>query len=127
MSQKNTFKIAHEHQEWVLSIENLHIKIRELQDTLTQLAVGLEDDASLKQIEHFQNQLIVQRNHIDEVEHAIHLHIDRFEAEAKKEIQDPTTSLKKEHKSIPESLNELSSTLIALEKELKHFAEQSAG
>ena len=122
MSQKNTFKIAHEHQEWVSSIENLHIKIRELQDTLTQLAVGMEDDASLKQIEHFQNQLIVQHNHIDEVEHAIHLHIDRFEAEAKKEIQDPTTSLKKEHKSIPESLNELSSTLTTLEKELKLFA-----
>lgn len=127
MSQKNTFKIAHEHQEWVSSIENLHIKISALQDILTQLAVGMEDDASLKQVAHFQNQFIIQRDHIDEVEHAIHLHIDRFEAGAKKEIQDPTNSLKKEHKSIPESLNELSSTLIVLEKELKHFAEQSAG
>lgn len=127
MSHKNTFKIAHEHQEWVSSIENLRVKISALQGTLTQLAVGMEDDAVLKQVEHFQNQFIIQSNHIDEIEHAIHLHIDRFEAGAKKEIQNPTTSLKKEHKSIPESLNELSSTLISLEKELKHFAKQSAG
>ncbi|MBM3440071.1 MAG: hypothetical protein FJX94_04345 [Bacteroidetes bacterium] len=125
MSHKNTFKIAHEHQEWLSSIENLRYDIRKLQDTLTQLAVGMEDDASLKQVEHFQNQVIIQRNHMDEVEHAIHLHIDRFEAEAKKEMQQPPISLKKEHKSIPESLKELSSTLVSLEKELKIFSKHS--
>lgn len=124
MSHKNTFKMAREHQQWLLSIENVRYDIRKLQDTLTQLAMGMEDVASLKQVEHFQNQLIIQRNYIDEVEHAIHLHIDRFEAEAKKEMQQPPISLKKEHKSIPETLNDLSSTLASLEKELKIFSKR---
>ena len=122
MSQKNTFKIAHEHQQWLRFIEQLKTNINKIQKQLTQLAGDQKNIDALKKVEHFQNQLIVQRNNIDELEQKIHLHIDRFHAEAEKRTQEPASPLEEEHRKIKAYSEDLLKTMQKLDDEFsRHF------
>lgn len=64
-----------EHAQWLGGLDYYRNEIGDLEQRLLALARGGMDHEVARQVEHFQNQCIVQRNNIDELRHAIREHV----------------------------------------------------
>lgn len=80
-------KIYIQHEENKLWMNNLNFyadEINIMENRLQEIAVKNTSKDVLMQIEHFQNQLIIQRNKIDELKHEINLDNDIIHKEIQK-------------------------------------------
>jgi hypothetical protein len=67
----NIFEQHSENQDWLKSLEFYKEEITILNKRLEEVTVKNNAKEFLKDVEHYQNQFIVQRNNIDELAHAI--------------------------------------------------------
>lgn len=70
-----------ENTEWVQKLDFYKDQVTILQGRLEEIAQKNNQDEVLSEIEHFQNQFIVQRNNIDEIRHLIRENEQQLQAE----------------------------------------------
>ncbi|MBK6985513.1 MAG: hypothetical protein IPH32_12505 [Bacteroidetes bacterium] len=73
-----------DHTEWMSKLKFYTDEISILQGRLGEIASKNNQQDVLAQVEHFQNQLIVQKNNIDEISHTIKLDESAIEKEVNK-------------------------------------------
>lgn len=78
MKPDNVTTAAAAHAEWMRGLDFYREEVGLLEERLLRLAKGRAYTEAAIEIEHFQNQLIIQRNNIDELSHAIREHMSRF-------------------------------------------------
>ncbi len=79
METKKIYDLHEEHQTWLKNLAFYKDEITVMQNRITEIASKNSGQDVLKQVEHFQNQLIVQRNNIDELNHSIKDHENYLE------------------------------------------------
>lgn len=73
-----------DHTEWLSKLKFYTDEISILKGRLEEIASKNNQQNVLAQVEHFQNQLIVQKNNIDEISHTIKLDESAIEKEVNK-------------------------------------------
>lgn len=63
-----------EHSQWLENLKFYEDEMMIFQNRVSEIAGKYTDTEVLKQVEHFQNQLIVQKNELDELRHSIKDH-----------------------------------------------------
>ena len=61
-----------EHREWLNKIDFYQDDLKIMRHRLEEVAARNTNKSLLAQVEHFQNQFVIQRNELDEMKHAIH-------------------------------------------------------
>ena len=123
MTHTNAFTIAHDHKHWLNTLETCKMNINESEQKLTSIAKKSEEKAFTKALEHHQNQLIIQKNNIDELEHKIHLHLDRYHNLSENQKQSEISILEKEHHTLFNAWNDLEKLINDRCRECREFIE----
>lgn len=69
------------HQTCLRGLEFYEIELRFLQERLEEIAGDNTGHEVSEQVEHFQNQLIIHRDQIDQLKHLIHVNLDQVAAQ----------------------------------------------
>lgn len=118
MSQNEyIFKQHEENVEWTSKLDFFKDEIKILQGRLEEIAGKNNQKDVLIMIEHFQNQLIIYRNTLDEIQHKINIAEDELQQEVKK---NPVAS---DHRKTPYHQNEKEEILI-FERVFKEFHDE---
>jgi hypothetical protein len=72
------------HLDYLNRLEFYTEEIAILKERLNEVTAKNTDKEVLKQVEHFQNQFIIQRNNIDELKHTIKIHENELQMEVAK-------------------------------------------
>lgn len=72
-----------EHTDWLSKMKFYADEILVLKNRLGEVASKNNDKAVLAKVEHFQNQLIIQKNNIDEMSHSIKMDEEALQKEIK--------------------------------------------
>jgi len=78
-----------EHTDWLSKMKFYTDEISVIKNRLVEIASKNTDKEVLAHVEHFQNQMIIQKNNIDEISHAIKLDEEALQ----KEIKDNPTAV----------------------------------
>ncbi len=73
-----------EHTEWISKLKFYNDEISIIKNRLGEIASKNNQKDVLAQVEHFQNQLIVQKNNIDEISHSIKMDEEALQKEVNK-------------------------------------------
>jgi len=73
-----------ENKSWFSTLNFIKEDIHFLEEKLGEISLKYTDKEILSDIEHYQNQFIIQKNNIDEIEHLITLDEDKLVSEIKK-------------------------------------------
>jgi predicted nuclease with TOPRIM domain len=85
MSTKTFIYDQHqENQDWLKRLDFYKEEIAILRERLEEVTAKNNAPDFLKQVEHFQNQFIIQRNHIDELAHQVKADENHMVSEIKK-------------------------------------------
>lgn len=79
METKSIAELHAEHQDWLKRLDFYNDEISVMKGRVTEVAAKNSDKDILAKVEHFQNQLIVQKNNIDEIRHSIKDHENYLE------------------------------------------------
>lgn len=123
MTHSNAFTIAHDHKHWLKTMEVCKLNINESEQKLTSFSKKSKEKAFMKALEHHQNQLIIQKNNIDELEHKIHLHLDRYHNLSANQKQSEISILEKEHHTLLDACNDLEKLINDRCRECREFIE----
>lgn len=83
MNYTSVAHCGHEHQEWIKAMDFYKDDLQLLQKRLMEIAGKNNGHDTMAEVEHFQNQFIVQRNNIDELRHSIKEHENVVAADAR--------------------------------------------
>ena len=61
-----------EHREWLNKLDFYYDDLKIMRHRLEEVAARNTNKSLMAQVEHFQNQFVIQRNELDEMKHAIH-------------------------------------------------------
>ena len=74
METKPLYELHNEHVGWLNKIDFYKGEVKILKNRIAEIAAKNNGKEILAQVEHFQNQLIVQANNMDELRHSIKEH-----------------------------------------------------
>lgn len=81
MKKTNIKHLTFAHQGCLRGLEFYEIELRFLQERLEEIAADNTGHEVSERVEHFQNQLIIHRDQIDQLKHRIHVNLDEVAAE----------------------------------------------
>ena len=79
--EENIYKQHKENTDWMNRVAFYKDEITILQGILSEIASKNTGDEALKEVEHYQNQFIVQRDNLDQLAHNIRLNEQKFHQE----------------------------------------------
>lgn len=71
METKSIYDLHAEHQEWLNKLKFYEDELKIMQDRVSEIALKYSDKKVLAQVDHFQNQIIIQKEQIDIMGHNI--------------------------------------------------------
>jgi hypothetical protein len=80
-SKENIYTQHAENTEWTNKLNFYKDEIKIMTSRLEEVATKNSSKEVLAELEHFQNQLIIQRNNIDEALHAVKINEEKIQAE----------------------------------------------
>ena len=119
-----TEKIYTQHEdnkEWANSLSFYKSEIKIMENRLGEIVLKNTSKEILAQVEHFQNQLIIQKDHLDRVNHDINISNDTINAEVAK---NPTAIDHRniaDHESLRNSFKSFETGFNSLKKEQNVF------
>jgi hypothetical protein len=122
-----TEKIYIQHEEnkkWMNSLLFYEDEINIMKKRLEELASGNSDKEVLIQVEHFQNQLIIQKDQIDQLKHEINLDNDILTSEMDRNNAVVDHRKVKDHSSIRIRMEVFERIFNSIRKELNAFIEK---
>jgi hypothetical protein len=117
----NMDALESEHKQWKseTSFDNDELMI--YQKKLQELAYNNSREDSLKQIEHFQNQFIIQKEQLDSLKHEINIHMHRLAEFAKMNAGASEATLLPDHQQMHEKMETFTKLYAEMKKEFTHF------
>lgn len=100
MSQHVTTHISHisaEHHGWLRGLEFYNDELRIMRSRLEEVSWKYTDAEVKKQVEHFQNQFMVQETNMNQIKHAINQHVKHMENDVAEHAQHLTKETIAEH------------------------------
>jgi hypothetical protein len=119
-----TEKIYTQHEEnkkWASSLSFYNDEIKIFGNRLSEIASKNTSKEILAQVEHFQNQLIIQKDHIDRINHEINLSNDAIQADITKNQTAADHRSIKDHTVIRDNMMSFENIFISLKVELNTF------
>lgn len=83
MSYTATTHCGNDHQEWIKDLDFYKEEFNTMGTRLLEVAQKNTGHEVMAEVEHFQNQFIIQRTNIDELKHDINAHAGKIAEEAK--------------------------------------------
>ena len=82
-TKENIYKQHEENKEWTSKLDFYKDEVKIMTGRLEEVASKNNAKEVLAEVEHFQNQLIIQRNNIDEIMHAVKINEESLLADIK--------------------------------------------
>lgn len=121
METKKIYELHEEHKEWLNNLAFYKDEIKVMQNRVSEVASKNSSPDVLKQIEHFQNQLIIQRNNIDELCHSIKDHENYLENRVNENPTAVDHRKVNDHPKMRDSYSSFDKVFNELRKELNEF------
>jgi len=124
MSEHVTYhisRITSEHSDWLRSIEFYQQELEILKKRLAEVSAKYTNQDVKAEVEHFQNQFIVQRNNLDELHHSIGEHVKHLKQDAAAMGQHLSNVTLAEHDVRREDLEILEKVINNLRHEFNRF------
>ena len=119
-SQGST-NVSAEHARWLQGLDFYHDLIGRLEERLQACAAGGMDPDAAREVEHFQNQFLIQRNTIDELRHAVREHMSRFGQAVARGGRHPVAQSDEGHAPLQEGYGSFEKVMNALRREFDRF------
>ena len=120
MEKKNIYSLHEDHKTWLNVLSFYKDDIELLKKRIEEVAAKNSAKDVLAMIEHFQNQLIIQRNNIDELKHSV----KASENELEKNISNNPVAV--DHRSV-EDEPELRDEMVTFEKNFADLRKELIG
>ncbi len=121
MSYSNISHIGNKHNEWISGLDFYKDDIHIMEQRLSELAGHKLDMDAKRNMEHFQNQFIVQRNNIDELKHKINEHLKHLGKEAGLHAGHINQEMVKEHELLSEDYTMLEKVMNELRHDFNNY------
>lgn len=124
MSNHTVSHVSHitsEHREWLRGIEFYNIEIDILKKRLAEISQDYTDSNVKAQVEHFQNQFIVQINNLEELKSAIKKHENHMDNDSESHAQHLTKETLNEHELVRDRYFSLEKVINELRHEFNKF------
>lgn len=121
MTTKSIETLHAEHKEWLGKLDFYKDEIVIMRTRLEEIASKNTAKEILAQVEHFQNQLIVQKENIDEIRHAIKDHENYLENRVTENATASDQRQVHDHPKMRENVNGFEKTFNALRHEFNEF------
>lgn len=79
--KESIIELHHEHTEWINKLNFYKDDLIVFNNRLSEIAAKNSNKEILAEVEHFQNQFIIQNNNIDQIKHVINLDEDKIKKE----------------------------------------------
>lgn len=80
-TQEKIYTQHYENTEWLSKLAFYNDEVKIMRGRLEEIATKNNSQDVLAQVEHFQNQLIIQKNNIDEIRHSVKQDENKLESE----------------------------------------------
>ncbi|HET9056906.1 MAG TPA: hypothetical protein VFN30_08680 [Chitinophagaceae bacterium] len=120
MTSASISHLTNEHIDWLRALDFYDKEIGFMQTRLAEIASKNDGEEVMKGVEHFQNQFIIQKNNIDELQHDIKINLQQLSHEATNAIGYEIFSLY-EHESMREDFMGFEKIMLDLRHEFNHF------
>jgi seryl-tRNA synthetase len=121
MSYLNISHIGNKHNEWISGLDFYKDDIHIMEQRLSDLAGHKLDMDAKRNMEHFQNQFIVQRNNIDELKHKINEHLKHLGKEAGLHAGHINQEMVREHEQLSEEYTMLEKVMNELRHDFNNY------
>lgn len=125
METKKVYDLHEEHKEWTSKLMFYKDEIKVMQNRISEIASKNSSKDVLSTVEHFQNQLIVQRNNMDELAHSINEHEAYLIKKAKENHTAIDHKAVNDHPKMRDSFNSFEKVFNEIRKELNVFLSKS--
>jgi uncharacterized membrane protein YgaE (UPF0421/DUF939 family) len=121
METKKVYTLHEENKEWLSKLAFYKDEIKVMENRVSEIASKNTSKDILSSVEHFQNQLIIQRNSIDELAHSINDHETYLINRAKENPTAIDHRSVNDHPVMRDSFNSFEKVINELRKELNLF------
>jgi len=121
METKKVYALHEEHKEWLSKISFYRDELKVMQTRISEIASKNTSKEVLSQVEHFQNQFIVQKNNMDELAHSINEHENYLIKKAKEDSTAIDHKSVNDHPKMRDSFESFEKVITELRKELNNF------
>lgn len=125
METKKIYELHEEHKEWLKNLSFYQDEVKIMQNRISEIASKNSGTEILKQVEHFQNQLIVQKNNMDELAHSIKDHENYLENRVNENPTAVDHRKVNDHPKMRDSYMAFDKVFNELRKELNAFLSKS--
>ena len=116
--------ISNEHNDWLRSLDFYKQEIGILKNRLEEVAGKNTENTVAAQIEHFQNQFIIQTDNIDTLRHNINENLSKISTQAEAGVGYVEKELAEEHNKHRDSFMSTEHTINGLRHDFNRFAAQ---
>jgi cobalamin biosynthesis protein CbiD len=120
--EENIYKQHSEHSDWMNRVAFYKEEITILNQLLSEIANKNSSDEALKDVEHYQNQFIIQKNNLDELAHNIRIHEQKLQHEVDSNPVAVDHRRMEYHQAEKEFLDYFENNFSTLRKDFKTFA-----
>lgn len=121
MRYTNASLLNYEHFDWLKAIDFYKDDLSVLQKRLAEVAFKNTGKEVMADVEHFQNQIIVQRNNLEELSHGIYEHIHHVVEDSRVHAGKVAQPLVEEHTQKKDEFQSLMYVIKGLRNEFNHF------
>lgn len=121
MSYTSLSKLSAEHHEWLNGLGFYKDDLQILENRLAEVASRNTQFEARQGIEHFQNQFVIQRNHIDELRHRINEHASAIGYDASIHAGQVENGRQDEHEGLRDDYQSFEKIINELRKEFNTF------
>ncbi len=125
MKKVNISHVNNEHNRWLRGLNFYKTEISILKNMLTELAGKNSADDVMKDVEHFENQFVIQTNNIDKLSHDIHINLSKISSQAQASSAGYIDGeLLSEHTALGEKYDTEERIVVELTHTFRKFAEK---
>ena len=121
MSCTSVTHLTNEHNDWLRALDFYDSEIATMEQHLTEVATKNSDQDALKGVEHFQNQFIIQRNNVDELQHKIKINLRQLSHQALATTGHAEIFTFNEHENMREDFMSFEKIMLELRHEFNRF------
>ena len=121
MRYTNASLLNYEHFDWLKTIDFYKDDLSVLQKRLAEVSFKNTGKEVMADVEHFQNQIIVQRNNLEELSHGIYEHIHHVVEDSRVHAGRVAQPLVEEHGQKKDEFQSLMHVIKGLRSEFNHF------
>lgn len=121
MTYTTVSKCGNDHSTWLKELDFYNEELSLLEKRLLEIADKNNGKEVMAEVEHFQNQFIVQRNNIDELKHEVNLYVEKLGKDAQQHGGRMETAMIAEHTALHEKYEDFERVMNILRHEFNEY------